>query len=183
MTNTAQQPPAFQQPVLVDCTAGCGRKIAYNAASCPNCGKTDPALLENDPKKRTLARKQYDESPLVRAWNQHEAELKRLEKEQEQKEREHKSALEKYYKDGGEFIEQGYSSAKLSIACFVTGMIGIGILQPPRLVGVAFLAVIAYMGYDTISKILTGKNMQQEALENGYSVPKPLGNPGRGHFG
>jgi hypothetical protein len=72
------------QPELVKCTMdGCERLVSIFAKACPACDNPDPAHLHEskDPQKRTVARKQYDESQAVVAWEEGQQRLVTKEKD------------------------------------------------------------------------------------------------------
>lgn len=172
MTNNTpiQKPAPFLQPILVACTSGCGRTVDFQAPSCPNCGRTDPALLRNDPQGRTLARKQYDESPLVVAWNN---QIKAAEaKKEAEKRAEHEAllALEKQYNQGQNIVHEQAGKTTIGICALLLVLTTDKLIYDlPNLISIAVLALTVREAY----KILDGWVMMKDAKNQGYKPPEP----------
>lgn len=187
MTNNTliQKPAPFQQPVLVDCTTGCGRRVAYDAPTCPNCGRTDPAILRSDPQQRTAARKAYDESPAVRAWNDAQQQLaehqKQQKAQQEASQREILQTLQNQYDEGHSLFVKGmnsYENGKNIMGIFAIVSLPV-IISSPSLWGfsAAALGVTAVFTLCARGKMNDGDAMKRDAINKGYSPPYPRKGP------
>lgn len=154
----------FVQPALVQCVT-CSKNVSVRAVTCGNCSEPDPAILKDDPQKRTQARKAWDESEQGKAWTR---------QQQEQQSRKHqklaadaswKRAQKERIESLAPYYHYGIGLSNVSIAVGLLSAVFASAADKPAVYLVTTLSIAGFFA---------GRAMRKHAEDGGYEWPGPF---------